>query len=147
MAEREEYVDLARDPEIQAPQRAMQDPLTYVIIGAAQKVHTKLGMGFTEAVYHNAMCRELTLRGVAFESQPQFEVHYEETLCGTFKPDIVVMRSVIVELKAVSQLCPEHRQQTLSYLKASGLPKALLMNFGAKSLELRRFEQKSSESN
>lgn len=112
--------------------------LTYSIIGAAQKVHRALGPGFGEAVYHVALARELRLREIPFESEKPFKVHYEGALCGMYKPDMVVCESIIVELKAVSELAKEHRAQAVSYLKASGLKTALLLNFGGTSLEVRR---------
>ena len=114
---------------------------TYAIIGAAHKVHGTLGAGFTESTYHKALSRKLMLTGISFESQREFEVFYEGTLCGTYRPDMVVEGKVIVELKAVVDTIKEHRAQTISYLKASGLPVALLINFGSSSfLQVRRFE-------
>lgn len=118
----------------------IDDPLTYEIIGAAQKVHRVLGPGFTEATYHSALCKELVVRNIPFESQREFEVYYEKALCGTYRPDMVIDNKVIVELKAVSELAKEHRAQTISYLKASGLGTALLVNFGGASLEFRRLK-------
>jgi GxxExxY protein len=120
------------------------DHLTYDIIGAAQKVHAALGMGFPEALYHTALCRHLMEQKISFESQKEFEVYYNGYLCGTFRPDLVVNGQVIVELKAVESLCAEHRLQTISYLKASGLSRALLLNFGSKSLEVRRLVNSKS---
>lgn len=80
------------------------------------------------------------LNGISFESQREFEVFYEGMLCGTYRPDIVVEGKVIVELKAVAGTIKEHRAQTISYLKASALPVALLINFGSASLHVRRFD-------
>ncbi len=114
--------------------------LTYAVIGAAQKVHGTLGAGFTESTYHKALSKELMLNGISFESQREFEVFYENMLCGTYRPDMVVEGKVIVEPKAVVDTIKEHRAQTISYLKASGLPVALLINFGSASLQIRRFE-------
>ncbi len=119
-----------------------EDPvnaLTYAIIGAAQKVHGTLGAGFAESTYHNALSKELMLRGIALESQCEFEVRYEGMLCGTYKPDMVVEGKVVVELKAVVDTVKEHRAQTISYLKASGFPVALLINFVSASLQVMRF--------
>jgi GxxExxY protein len=114
------------------------DALTYLIIGASRKVHRTLGPGFTESTYQAALREELVLRRTPFESQREFDVYYEGTLCGRYKPDLVVSGKVVVELKAVAALAKEHRSQALSYLKASGLPLALLLNFGGVSLEVRR---------
>ncbi len=114
--------------------------LTYAIIGAAQKVHRCLGPGFKEMTYHKAMERELTLKDIPFESKRSFQVIYEDTKCGTYEPDLVVGGEVIVELKAASSLTPVDQMQAVSYLKASGLLTALLLNFDAVSLEVRRFK-------
>ncbi len=114
--------------------------LTYAVIGAAQKIHGTLGAGFTESTYHKALSKELMLTGISFESQREFKVFYEGMLCGTYRPDMVVEEKIIVELKAVVNTIKEHRAQTISYLKASELPVALLINFGSASLQVRRFE-------
>jgi GxxExxY protein len=121
-------------------QRGVDDPLTYGLIGAAQKVHRTLGPGFKESTYHKALTKEFMIKDIAFASQPQYQVYYEDMLCGVYQPDLVVMNTVLLELKAVSAIAPEHRTQTISYLKASGLQVALLINFGARSLEYRRFQ-------
>ncbi|MBL7134906.1 MAG: GxxExxY protein [Phycisphaerae bacterium] len=118
----------------------LRDPLTFAIIGAAQKVHRTLGLGFKESTYQQALAVELAGREVAFVSQPEFDVLYEGVLCGKYQPDIVVENRVVLELKAVSSFAPEHFAQTVSYLRASGLSVALLINFGSKSLTWRRFQ-------
>jgi GxxExxY protein len=115
------------------------DPTTYLVIGAAQKVHRSLGPGFTEATYQKAMQKELMPRKIPFETQRVFEVWYEGNLCGTYRSDLLVANEVIVELKAIAALAPEHGAQTISYLKASGMPTGLLINFGAASLQVKRF--------
>lgn len=119
---------------------AQVDVLTYKVIGIAQKVHAALGPGFGEAVYQRAMTHELMRQGVSFQSQPEYEVYYEGLNCGTYKPDIVVEGWLIVELKAAVALVKEHTAQVVSYLKASSLPVVLLLNFGAPSLQVRRFD-------
>jgi len=128
------------DAEIAKTKRMLSDPLTYAIIGAAQKVHRALGPGFRESTYQQALAKELMDREVPFASQPQYEVLYEGVLCGTYQPDMVVRDEVVIEIKAVSRLSGEHKGQTISYLRASGLPTALLLNFGSRSLEWRRFK-------
>jgi len=127
------------DPGIAETKRMVRDPLTYVIIGAAQKVHRTLGPGFRESSYQQALAKELLDRKIPFASQPEYEVVYEGVVCGTYRPDIVVDASVVLELKAISALSKEHMAQTISYLKAAGLRTALLINFGAPSLQWRRF--------
>jgi GxxExxY protein len=115
-----------------------KDHVTYEIIGAAQRVHRVLGPGFAESTYQAALEKELSSRRVPFESQRQFEVRYEEVPCGMYIPDLVVAQEVIVELKAVDEFAPAHLAQAISYLRASGLQKALLINFGNRSLQVRR---------
>ena len=139
-AEAQKLEDAVEDRDVAWTRRMLQDPLTYAIIGAAQKVHAALGPGFTESTYQAALCKELMLRDIPFQSQPEYEVFYQKTLCGVFRPDMVVYGQVVVELKAVSSLSKEHRAQTISYLRASELPTGLLINFGAASLEVKRFK-------
>ena len=128
------------DPGMAETRKMIRDPLTYAIIGAAQKVHRTLGPGFRESTYQEALAKELLDREIAFESQPEYEVVYEGVVCGTYRPDMVVEKSVVLELKAVSALAGEHVAQTISYLKAAGLRTALLINLGAPSLQWRRFK-------
>jgi len=89
--------------------RNVDDPLTYGIIGAAQKVHRTLGPGFKESTYHKALSKELMTKEIAFASQPQYQVFYEGMLCGVYQPDLVVLDTVLLELKAVSAIAPEHK--------------------------------------
>ena len=113
--------------------------LSYTVVGCAQRVHAALGPGFPESVYHRALCHELAKNKIPFQSQPEYEVLYKGHACGTFKPDIVVEDKIILELKAVDSLAAQHEAQALSYLKASGLRLALLINFGQTSLVVKRF--------
>ena len=129
----------ADDGDVAGTRRRIEDPLTYTIIGAAQKVHRALGPGFRESTYQQALAKELLDRKIPFASQPEYEVVYEGVLCGTYRPDIVVDENVVLELKAISSLTKDHMAQTLSYLKATGLRTALLLNFGTASLQWHRF--------
>lgn len=112
--------------------------LTYKVIGCAQRVHKTLGPGFPEAVYHRALCYELMAAGVSFQSEQKAEVHYDGELCGEFFLDLVVDGALILELKTLDSLNDQHLAQVLSYLKATGLTVALLLNFGARSLQVKR---------
>lgn len=112
--------------------------LSYELVGCAQRVHSALGPGFPEAVYHRAMCKELSSRKIPFQSQAEFEVFYQDNLCGRFKVDIDVHEQVVLELKAAEALTDEHRAQTLAYLKASRRRLAILMNFGRTRLVAER---------
>ena len=84
------------------------------------------------------MCVELVRQKIPFQSEQKAEVFYERTLCGEFRMDIVVEEKVVLELKAVGALNDDHLAQALTYLKATGLHVALLLNFGQGSLDVRR---------
>ena len=99
-----------------------------------------LGPGFKESTYQHALEVELKTCEIRFAIQPEYDVMYEGVLCGKYQPDIVVENRVVLELKAVSALADEHIAQALSYLRASGLSVALLINFGSKSLTWKRFQ-------
>ena len=99
------------------------------VLNAAIEVHRHLGPGYLESVYQAALEIELGLRGVNFERQATFRVEYKGREVGAGRIDLLAERSVIVEIKAVERLNEVHVAQALSYLKATGLPLALLINF------------------
>jgi GxxExxY protein len=109
------------------------DALSGVIIGCAFTVMNTLGVGFLEKIYENALALEPRQAGVAVDQQARLTVHYAGTQAGEYFPDLL-----IVELKTVQALDPVHRMQCVNYLKASGLKRALLLNFGRPRLEIRR---------
>ena len=118
----------------------VRDEKTYKIIGAALEVHKGLGSGFLEAVYQEALGREFTDQGIPFRSQPLVEITYKgKPLNKTYQPDFVCYAKIIVEIKAISKLTGNEEAQIINYLKATGLKVGLLINFGAKSLEHKRF--------
>ena len=118
----------------------MRDERTYKIIGAAIEVHKELGCGFLEAVYQEALGREFTDQGIPFKSQPVIRIAYKEKpLDKTYQPDFVCFDEVIIEIKAISSLSGIEEAQLINYLKATGLKVGLLVNFGSKSLEYKRF--------
>lgn len=112
--------------------------LSFAIIGAAMEVHRILGPGFLEAVYQAALEHELTLRGIPFEAQKRLAVTYKGRQVGDYVADLVVDGQIILELKAISGLTAAHEAQAHNYLAATGLRLAILLNFGAKSLEQER---------
>ena len=117
-----------------------QDEQTYLIIGAAMKVHATLGSGFLEAVYQEALEREFVATSIPYEREKELPVFYRGKPLKTFyKADFVCFETTIVELKALHQLSSTEEAQTINYLKASGLQKAILLNFGSKSLQKKRF--------
>jgi len=111
--------------------------LTEKIIKAAQNVHNKLGYGFLEKVYHNAMVLELHKMGLDIASEKLITVHYEGQIVGEYFVDIIVADKVILEIKAVQVVNPAHEAQLVNYLKATNIDVGLLLNFG-KSLEVKR---------
>jgi GxxExxY protein len=117
----------------------IRDERTYRIIGAAMEVHRELGCGFLEAVYQEAMEREMSERKIAFVSQPTVEIKYKGVILSkTYQPDFICFDEVIVEIKAISGLSGAEEAQLINYLKASGRKVGLLINFGAATLEYRR---------
>ena len=113
--------------------------LTYSIVGCAQRVHSALGPGFPEIVYHRSLCHELAKAGIPSAAEAGFEVAYDGIIAGRFKVDVCVDHAVIVEIKACEGLCDAHKAQALAYLKASGLRVAPLINFGEPRLKVKRF--------
>lgn len=109
---------------------AIGDVLTQRIIGLAIEVHRALGPGLLESIYEECLCAELKEAAVAFERQVPLPVSYKGRLLdAAYRLDLVVERSVIVEIKSVEQLLPVHQAQLLTYMKLSGVPTGLLLNF------------------
>jgi len=116
--------------------------LTEQIIGCAYRVSNTLGCGFLEKVYENAMAYELRKGGLDVKQQSPIRVVYDGVAVGEYMADLIVSDRVIVELKAATEMNEIHAAQTLNYLKATGLPVALLLNFGKPKIEIRRFLNK-----
>lgn len=103
-------------------------------------VHHELGCGFLEGVYQEAMTIELSARGVPYSREPELPVSYKgKVLSAAYRPDFVCYDTVVVELKALARLSGVEEAQVLNYLKAGHYDVGLLINFGAKTLEHRRF--------
>jgi GxxExxY protein len=116
----------------------IEDELTYKIIGCAMKVHGTLGNGFQEVIYQRALAIELRNVGLMFSRELEMDIFYEGEHIGTRRVDFLVENEVMVELKAITQMEDVHLAQGLNYLVAYKLDKGLLINFGAKSLEVKR---------
>ena len=104
--------------------------LSSKIIGAAIEVHKTLGPGLLESTYEECLCHELDLQGLKYDRQINLPVHYKDKKldCG-YRVDVIVERSVILELKAVDAILPIHKAQLLTYLKLSNVQLGLLLNF------------------
>ena len=124
--------------------------LTYKIIGCAYKVSNTLGIGFLEKVYENSLFHEMKKDGLVVIQQYPVKVKYDGVIVGEFSLDMLVNGMIIVELKAASTLSNEHLAQAFNYLRATGLPACLLINFGQPKIQLRRLypspKWKSSQS-
>jgi len=112
--------------------------LTERIIGCGMAVSNTLGVGFLEKIYENALAHELRKTGIFVQQQAHVEVFYDGVVVGDYYPDLLVENSVIVELKAVSGLSNQEVAQCLNYLRATGIPICLLLNFGRPRLEIKR---------
>lgn len=112
------------------------------IIDSALKIHKALGPGLLESVYRDCLDFELSGKGFAVKKEAVLPVSYEALNFSTgFKADLIINDTIIIELKSVEALQPVHRAQTLTYLKLTNYPLALLINFGESMLKngLHRF--------
>jgi len=104
------------------------------------KVHRELGCGFLEHVYQCALAVELEKQDIPFKREVELPIYYSgEKLDCFYRVDIICYEDVLVELKAMKQLAGIEDSQVINYLKASSMHRALLLNFGGKSLEFKRF--------
>lgn len=115
-------------------EKMKRDELTEKIIGAAIEVHRILGPGLLESIYEEALCYEFTQRNINFERQVSVDVVYKNHIIQGQRLDLLVEKEVVVEIKSVQKLPDVATAQVLSYLKATGLTRALLVNFGEKKL-------------
>jgi GxxExxY protein len=115
--------------------------LTQRIIGCAIEVHRQLGPGLLESIYESALCIELELAGLAHERQKPIPVTYKDSPLGEYRVDVMVEDTVVLELKSVERFDPIFEAQILSYLRLSGKPLGLLINFNTRLLKdgIRRY--------
>ena len=116
-----------------------QNDITYKINGAVFEVNRKLGPGFLEKVYENALLIELKERGLKAKNQVPIKVEYKGKIVGEYYADIVVENQIIIELKAVESLQKIHDAQLLNYLKATGYKIGLLINFTYPKAVIKRY--------
>ena len=112
---------------------------TYLIIGCCMEVHSELGSGFSEIVYKDALEYEFKKNNIPFAREVRYRVKYKDTfLPHEFIADFVVFDSIILEAKAVKDLCNEHFEQTINYLAVSRMEIGLLINFRKPKLQYKR---------
>jgi GxxExxY protein len=113
--------------------------ITSKIIEVALEVHRLLGPGYQEIIYHNALCIALAEKNIQYLKEKEIQIFYKNNIIGIHKIDLVVENKIVVELKSVIGEIPDvFRAQVISYLKASDLEIALLVNFGNPSLDVKR---------
>ena len=117
----------------------IHEELTEKILKACFEVSNELGCGFLESVYGKALLIALAETGLKAQSQTPLKVMFHGQVVGDFFPDIIVEDTVLLELKAVKTLLPEHLAQVMNYLKGTGIEVGFLINFGNSKLEYRRF--------
>jgi len=113
---------------------------SYKIIGACMEVHKTLGCGFLEPVYQEALSIEFNKQHIPYEKERVLSINYKDIeLEKKYNADFVCYGKIILETKAVKELCDNHRAQIINYLKATGFKLGLLVNFGEPSLKYERF--------
>jgi len=118
------------------------EELTHQVIGCAMRVHSALGNGFQEVIYQRALDIEFTDSRIVFNREFEMPVYYKNQQIGTRRVDFLVQGNISVEIKALTKLEEVHFAQAINYLEAYDLETGLLINFGAKSLEFKRFFNK-----
>ena len=127
------------DTQDRQDKKLVHAKLTRSIIGCAIEVINELGHGFLESVYEKAMMVSLSDAGLSAQTQKPLKVLFREKPVGEFYADLLVEEKVIIELKTVKALAPEHEAQIINYLHATGIEVGLLINFGNPKLEFKRF--------
>ena len=122
------------------PAQLVHEELTGVVRQTAFETHVYFGKGFLEKVYENALANRLRKKGLDVAQQSATHVRDEDgTIVGDYVADLIVNECVLIEVKAVKSIADEHVAQVLNYLKVTGVRVGLLVNFGARTLEFRRF--------
>jgi GxxExxY protein len=117
-----------------------RDPHTYAIIGAAMEVHRVLGSKFLETVYQCALAIELERCGIPFVREMAMPIYYKrEQLAVGYRADFICFGEILVELKAMDRLTQREEAQVINYLAVSRIRRGMLLNFGARSLQFKRF--------
>lgn len=118
----------------------VRDQLTEKIIACCFKVHSELGPGFNEKIYHNALILALKGAGLRYKTEEEYKVYFQDKNIGHLKLDLIIEDKVVLEVKSLVGNIPDvFKYQVLSYLKVSSLHVGLLINFGNKSCQIKRF--------
>lgn len=122
--------------------------ITAKIIGCAMKVHQRMRNGYQEIIYQRCLCIEFDREGIKYQQEMEMPIFYDGIHVGKRRVDFLIEEKVVLEIKAVSELTDTYLVQALNYLEALNLETGLLLNFGAKSLEIKRIVNgKKKESN
>src|SRR5262252_1132819 len=123
-----------------------KDPQTHAIIGAAMEVHRQLGFGFLEALYQCALALEFQERAIPFKAEVSLPIRYKGKLltCG-YRADFVCYEDLLIETKAIAELTRVDDAQLINELRATGLQRGLLLNFGVPSLQFKRLVRTAPE--
>jgi len=113
--------------------------ITEIVIGCAMKVHNSLGKGFPEIIYQRAFLVELNKTSLSIEREIEQVVYYEEQIVGKRRVDFLINKTILVEVKAISELDNSCINQILNYIEAFNLEIGLLINFGKDRLEFKRY--------
>lgn len=119
----------------------LHEELTEIILSACFEVSNELGAGFLESVYEKALLIALKDKGLTVLQQVPLKVSFRNQTVGDFVADIIAENKVLIELKSVKNLTPEHQAQIINYLRATSIEIGLLVNFGNSKLEFRRFKR------
>ena len=119
--------------------KLLYSDLTYKIRGAIFCVWKELGPAFKEVVYHKALKEEFRNRKIPFEDEKIIEIIYNGKKIGAYRPDFIMDKKIVVELKAIPAITPREEKQIWYYLKGTNHRLALLVNFGGEKLEIRRW--------
>ncbi len=113
--------------------------ITGKVIRCAQKVHSTLGNGFQEVIYQRALEIELRNENINFTREKEMEICYQDTVIGARRVDFLVDTDIMIELKAITKLEEVNVAQLINYIEAYKVKIGLLINFGSRSLEVKRY--------
>ena len=116
----------------------LYEDLSYKIRWACFNVHNTLGGGHKEVIYQKALALELEKCGINFEKEKSLTINYDDVKVGVYRPDFVIDKNIIIEIKAVDFMPKDYEVQLLNYLKSTKLSLGFLVNFGPRKVEVRR---------